>query len=189
VDPAEAMMMIAQAGDAAYRASGEPSAQAVHEHAQQRRQSPSGHELAGLNADYIIHTVLDACQSLDDIEMTGGDAFGYFTWPGGIAILTGRGMAPGAPAATASGPVQSGSISDALALAQSMGATNVPSTEELESQMPEGYSLDHQPAPMSGQAGGGGLIAPGAPEWFVSYNIELGTEGERIAELWFDPRR
>jgi|GEM_PF-1822769 len=189
VDPADAMMMIAQAGDAAYRASGEPSAQAVHEHAQQRRPHPSGNELSGINVDYIIHTVLDACRNLEDLEMTGGDAYGYLSWPGGAVVLTGRAMAPGAPAATASGPVQSGSIADALALAQSMGAGNIPSTEELEAQMPDGYSLDHQPAPMSGQAGGGGLLAPGAPEWFVSYNIELGTEGERIATLWFDPRR
>tara|TARA_R110002096_G_scaffold43420_17_gene117110 strand:+ start:1029 stop:2549 length:1521 start_codon:yes stop_codon:yes gene_type:complete len=189
VDPAEAMMMIAQAGDAAYRSSGEPSARAVHEHAQQRRPHPSGHELSGLNVDYVVHTVLDACQNLDEIEMTGGDAYGYFSWPGGTAVLTGRALAPGAPAATAAGPVQSGSIANALALAQLMGATNIPSLEELGAQMPEGYSLEHQPAPMTGQAGGGGLIAAGAPEWFVSYNVELSTEGERIAELWFDPRR
>lgn len=107
VDPAEAMMMIARAGDAAYRSSAEPSAQAVHEHAQQRRSGPTGNEFSGLNVDYIMHTVLDACRNLDAVETTGG----------------------------------------------------------------------------------GALIAAGAPEWFVSYNIELGTEGERIAELWFDPRR
>ena len=189
VDPAEAMMMIARAGDAAYRSSGEPSARAVHEHADQRRSHPSGNAFAGLNVDYLMHTVLDACQNLDAVETAGGDAYGYFSWPGGTAILTGRGMAPGAPAATAAGPVQSGSIADALALAQSMGAANIPSMAELGAQMPDGYSLDHQPAPMAGQAGGGALIAAGAPEWFVSYNIELGTEGERIAALWFDPRR
>tara|TARA_R110000868_G_scaffold102358_1_gene281873 strand:+ start:13290 stop:14807 length:1518 start_codon:yes stop_codon:yes gene_type:complete len=188
VDPAEAMMMIAWAGDAAYRSSGDPSARAVSEHARQDVPGRDGN-YRGLNVDYMMHTLLDACEAIDELEAQPGNAFGYLSWPGGAVSLTGRGLAPGAPAAIASGPVQSGSMADALALAQTMGGGRAPTEEEIQRALPEGFSLEALPAPMTGQAGGGGLLAPNAPEWFVSYNIELVDEGERIATLWFDPRR
>ena len=74
-------------------------------------------------------------------------------------------------------------------MAQAYGGANAPSPEEIEAALPEGFSLDSMPIPMAGQAGGGGQIAPGAPEWFVSYNVQIIDEGERVATLWFDPRR
>lgn len=187
-DPAEMMMDIAQAGDAAYRSSGEPSARQVSDHAMQRVNHPDG-DLRGLNVDYIVHTVMQACEDMEDMDLQSGTAYGHFSWPGGMVALNGRGFAPGAPAAIASGPVQSTSIRDALAMAQAYGGATAPSAEEIEASLPEGFSLDSLPIPMAGQAGGGGQIAPGAPEWFVSYNVQIVDEGERIATLWFDPRR
>ena len=74
-------------------------------------------------------------------------------------------------------------------MAQAYGGTNAPDMAEIEASLPEGFSLDALPVPLAGQAGGGGQLAPNAPEWFVSYNVQIIDEGERIAALWFDPRR
>lgn len=187
-DPAELMMDMAIAGDAAFRSSGEPSARAVADHAMQRVGHSDG-EFRGINVDYMVHTIMSACDDIRDMDLQSGTAYGHFSWPGGMVALNGRGFAPGAPAAIASGPVQSTSIREALAMAQAYGGANAPDMAEIEANLPEGFSLDALPIPMAGQAGGGGQIAPNAPEWFVSYNVQLIDDGERIAELWFDPRR
>lgn len=187
-DPAQLMMDVALAGDAAYRSSGDPSARQVADHALQRVGHSDG-DFRGLNVDYLVHTVLSACDEIRDMDLQSGTAYGHFSWPGGMVALNGRGFAPGAPAAIASGPVQSTSIRDALAMAQAYGGANAPSAEEIEANLPEGFSLDALPIPMAGQAGGGGQLAPNATEWFVSYNVEIVDDGERIATLWFDPRR
>lgn len=187
-DPVDTMMQIAQAGDAAYRNSGEPSAQAVARHAELQVQHGDG-TYRGLDADYLMHTVLGACESLEPQDIPEGDASGHFSWQGGTVVLSGRGLAPGEPAAIASGPVQSSmSIADALAMARTLGAA-VPDAEELQATLPAGMSLEQMPAPMSGRAGGGAMIVSNAPEWSVSYTVELVDEGERIAAQWFDPRR
>ena len=187
-DPAQLMMDVARAGDAAYRSSGEPSARQVADHAMQRVTHPDG-DFSGLNVDYMIHTIMDVCDRIRDMDLQSGTAYGHLSWPGGSVALNGRGFAPGAPAAIASGPVQSTSIRDALAMAQAFAGENAPSADEIEANLPDGFSLDEMPIPMAGQAGGGGEIAPGAPEWFVSYNVQIIDDGERIATLWFDPRR
>lgn len=187
-DPAQLMMDVARAGDAAYRSSGEPSARQVADHALQRVGHSDGN-FSGLNVDYLVHTVMSACDDIRDMELQSGTAYGHLSWPGGMVALNGRGFAPGAPAAIASGPVQSTSIRDAMAMAQAYGAAGAPDMAEIEAALPEGFSLDSLPIPMAGQAGGGGLIAPNAPEWFVSYNVQIIDDGERIAALWFDPRR
>jgi len=187
-DPVDTMMQIAAAGDAAYRNSGEAPARAVANHAEVEIHHADG-LLRGLDADYLMHTVIQACEGLDPADMPEGSAAGHFSWQGGTVVLTGQGLAPGEPAAVASGPVQPGSIAEAMAMAQAMGATNMPDRAELEASLPPGMSLDAMPAPMSGRAGGGAMLTSRAPEWTVSYTVELVDDGERIAALWFDPRR
>lgn len=187
-DPAELMMDMARAGDAAYRSSGDPSARRVADHALQRVGHTDGN-FSGMNVDYLVHTIMSACDNIRDMDLQSGTAYGHLSWPGGTVALNGRGFAPGAPAAVASGPVQSTSIGDALAMAQAYGGANAPDMAEIEAALPEGFSLDSLPIPMAGQAGGGGQLAPNAPEWFVSYNVQIVDDGERIAALWFDPRR
>lgn len=187
MSPTEAMMAMAMIGYNAFAASGEPRAGEIAGHAMKRLPDPDG-AFEGVDADYIVHTLLEACEGLSPEETLTGFAAGHFSWPGGTIPLSGRGLAPGEPAATANGPVQSGSLADALTLARSMGA-EVPDTAELQAAMPPGMSLDSLPAPMAGRAGGGGMLASNTPEWTVRYNVDLVDDGERIAAQWFDPRR
>jgi hypothetical protein len=187
MSPADAMMAMAMMGHHAYGGSGEPRAREVADHALRRLPDPDG-PFEGVDADYIMHTLFEACDGLSPETVLTGYAGGHFSWPGGTVPLSGRGLAPGEPAATANGPVQSGSLSDALALAQSMGA-EIPDMAEIQAAMPPGMSLEALPAPMAGRAGGGGMLASNAPEWTISYTVELVDDGERIAAHWFDPRR
>jgi hypothetical protein len=187
VDPINAMLMMATMGHAAFRDSGEPRAREIADHAMQRLPDANG-PFEGIDADYMLHTLMQACEGLSPQNMPEGSSAGHFSWPGGTAILSGRGLAPGEPAATAAGPVRSGSIADALAMAQAMGA-DVPSRAQLEAAMPPGMSLDSMPAPMVGRAGGGAMRGSNTPEWMVSYSVELVDDGERIATFWLDPRR
>lgn len=186
-DPVDTMLEMAKAGDAAFRHSPDPAARAVSRHASLEVQHGPG-VLHGLDADYLMHTLLEACANLDPQDMPEGDASGHFSWPGGTVVLSGRGLTPGEPAAVAAGPVGTGSIAQALEMARQMGVA-MPDTAGLGASLPAGISLDAMPAPMSGRAGGGGTIVAGAPEWTVSFSVELVDDGERIAALWFDPMR
>jgi len=187
INPVDAMMMMATMGHAAFRDSDEPRAREIANHAMQRFPEAGG-PFEGIDADYMLHTLMQACEGLNPQNMPEGSATGHFSWPGGTVILSGRGLAPGEPAAIATGPVQSGSIADALAMAQAMGA-NIPDKAQIQAAMPPGMSLDAMPAPMTGRAGGGAMLASNTPEWTVSFTVELVDDGERIADLWFDPRR
>lgn len=168
---------------------GDPMAKAVAEHARQPVHDGQM-QFQGINIDYMISSLLSACDTLTDLEQPDGYAAGYMTWPGGSVVLTGRGAVPGLPAAIANAPVGQTSIADALAIAQAMsGDTKVPNMEQLQAQMPDGISLDELPISMTGQAVAGGSIAPGSHEWTLNFNVELVDDGEKIADLWFDPRR
>jgi hypothetical protein len=186
VDPIDAMMAMAQMGHSAFQNSGDPVHRQVADHALQRLPDANG-PFEGIDADYLINNMLQACEQPAE-EAPAGIASGHFSWPGGTVPLSGIGLMPGQPAATAAAPVGVTSLSDALSMAQALGA-EVPSQKELQAQLPPGLSLDTLPAPMSGQAGGGVLIQPNAPEWTLSYTVELVNAGEQIAADWFDPRR
>jgi hypothetical protein len=69
------------------------------------------------------------------------------------------------------------------------GGSDVPDAEQLQAMMPAGISLDALPIAMNGQAHAGDIVARGLREWSLTYNVELVDEGEKIAALWFDPRR
>lgn len=185
-DPVQALMALLAAGNAAFADSGEPGPQQVADQAVRRLPDANG-PYQGLDADYMAYAMLEGCTQPADPALAGF-ASGHFSWPGGTVPLSGRGLMPGQPAATASGPVGGASLSQALAIAQGMGVAT-PDLAQLQGNMPAGVSLDALPAPMAGQAGGGGMIAANAPEWTVSYNVELVDQGERIAADWFDPRR
>lgn len=168
---------------------GDPKAKAVAEYARQPVNDGQS-QLHGINIDYMAASLLSACDALTQLEQPDGYAAGYITWPGGSVVLTGRGAVPGVPAAFANAPVGGVSVADALAMAQAMsGEAKVPGIEELQAQMPDGISLDALPISMTGQAVSGAAIAAGAHEWTLNYNVELVDRGEKIAELWFDPRR
>jgi len=168
---------------------GDPQTRKVAEHAQQRV-SDGSNIFEGLNVDYMISVVLDACANIEEVEIPSGYAAGYMSWPGGSVNLIGRGPVPQAPAAHANAPVSSMPIADALAMARAMsGGKDVPDAEQLQAMMPEGISLDALPISMTGQASAGDIVARGLREWSLNYNVELVDEGEKIAVLWFDPRR
>lgn len=186
VDPIDAMMAMAEMGHAAFQGSENPAARQIAGQGLQRLPGANG-PFEGIDADYMIHTLLDACDQPAQ-QPSDGMASGHFSWGGGTITLNGHGLAPGQPAATAAAPVGAGSVSEALAKAKAMGVA-VPDMAKLQGAMPQGVSLDALPAPMTGQAGGGGWIAENAPEWTLSYNVQLVDTGERIAALWFDPRR
>lgn len=123
----------------------------------------------------------------------GGDdtSIGELTWAGKTVKLSARGLGPGAPAAIATGPVQSTlSVADALALARAYGAgEEVPSAAEVEEKLPEGMDLDALAINMTGQADAGRQYEAGMREWFLSYHITLVDDGEKIAKGWVDPWR
>lgn len=169
--------------------SGDPKAREVAEYARQPVHDGQT-QLQGINIDYMISSFMSACDTLTNLEQPDGYAAGYITWPGGSVVLTGRGAVPGLPAAMANAPVGGASIANALSMAQAMsGDAKTPTLEDLQAQMPEGVSLDAVPISMTGQAIAGRSIAPGAHEWTLNFNVELIDRGEKIAELWFDPRR
>jgi len=145
----------------------------------------------GVNADYYTDLVFDMCET--EIEVAEeGYAAGHMSWSGGTIQLVGRGVTRGAPAAQATGPVAPAgqmSVAEAMAMAQAMGAPTMPDMAEIEAQLPEGYSLDEQPIHMTGRAGAGPTIGPNLQEWTISYFVEIDGDGEKIAEVWFDPRR
>lgn len=179
--------MVTFAGQAFH--GGDPATRKVAEHAQQRVSDNTG-TYEGLNVDYMVSVVLDACSNIEEVEIPSGYAAGHMSWPRRSVHLIGRGPVSQAPAAHANGPVSSMSIADALAMARAMsGGSDVPDAEQLQAMMPAGISLDALPIAMNGQAHAGDIVARGLREWSLTYNVELVDEGEKIAALWFDPRR
>lgn len=160
-----------------------------------RRASFGGETFVGIDADYYTHMALDICANTELDAPVEGFAAGHFSYAGGTVQLVGTGPVKGFPAALANGPVMPSmggtpmSVADALKLAEALGAEGVPSAEELKTQLPEGYSLDNPPIHMTGQAAAGVNLAPNTHEWAVSYHVEIDPDGERIAALWFDPKR
>ncbi|MDX1580848.1 MAG: hypothetical protein R3360_04405, partial [Alphaproteobacteria bacterium] len=147
---------------------------------------------SGIDVDYLTDTVLDICNTTEMPEIEEGYAAGHFSWSNGTIQLVGRGAVKGMPAAQSIAPVTPPggmSIGDALAMARAMGAQNVPDVADIEAQLPQGYSLTKTPIHMTGRAGSGPTIAPNLQEWMISYFVELKPEGEKIGEVWIDPRR
>ena len=120
-----------------------------------------------------------------DSKSDGGHGSGFLSWGGGMVNLDVRGPAEGVPAAMINGPAQSVSISDALAMARELsGQADVPSVEQIESQLPEGMSLDALPINMTGNATGGSLNRWQSHEWTLAYVVQVGEDGEKVDDKW-----
>ena len=64
----------------------------------------------------------------------------------------------------------------------------VPSMEQIESELPEGMSIDELGLNMTGQATAGSLNRWQTHEWTLTYLVQIDAEGTRVDDKWLDPR-
>ena len=124
----------------------------------------------------------------EEREPDDGNGSGFLSWSGGMVNLDVRGPSAGVPAAMVNGPAQSVSISDALAMARELSDQDVPSAEEIESQLPDGMSLDALPITMTGNATGGALNRWQTHEWTLAYVVQISDEGKKVDDKWLHRR-
>lgn len=117
-------------------------------------------------------------------ESEGSQGSGFLSWNGGLVELDVRPPAAGVPAAMVNGPAQSVSISDALAMARELSGREVPSVEQIESELPDGISLDALPITLTGNATAGSINRWQTYEWNLAYVLQVDDAGKRVDDRW-----